>query len=123
MADPMFDLHVSVRGGLFNRNVPESVRRAVVEEAVDKVGARLVRKGSMGSGGRGLGVRRKHNQPIRQIRRDALVVETISPRGRAHWPRLKGTTWLRKNARIAKAMGPRVLRKTAERIVAEMGGR
>ena len=111
------DVTVRLNGGLFHKNIPESVRRALVDEAVDKIGQRLVRKGAQGSGGRGIGVRRN---TVTQDRDDArMTVTTLS----THiWPRMKGTSWQGKNVRIARSMAGRVLRKAADRVVAEMGG-
>ncbi len=111
------DLKVTVRGPLFEKNISGTLKTAGVEEAIGKINDRLMRKGSQGSGGRGLGVRRN----VVTARRDELVLRVSSTKGgKEHWPRMKGTTWQRKNIAITRAMAPRVLRAWAKRVAAEL---
>jgi len=116
-----FDITVKVNGGLFQKNIPETVRRAMVGEAIEKIDQRLMRKGARGSGGKGLGVQRNIvSHEMRPAQMQTTISTTVG--GKEHWPRTKGTSWQRKNIAITKAMAPRVLRKAANRIVEEMGG-
>lgn len=110
------NIDVTVRGPLFEKKVDETVRRAIAEEGLDKIAERLTRKGAQGSGGKGVGVKR--NAVTQQRRASELTVDTLSTRV---FPRTRGTSWLKKNSGIARAMAPRVLRKVAQRIVGELG--
>lgn len=103
------DVTIKVNGGIFSRNIERTVRTALYEEAIDKIADRMMR------GGRGLGVRR--NTLSRGFRGELEATVESTRR----FPRTRGTAWTRKNIGIAKAMAPRVLRKSADRIVAEMG--
>lgn len=105
---------VRVNGGLFKRDIPRSVRQAMADEAVVKIGDRLTRRGARGSGGKGKGVMRN------TVARDrGGTTETITSTRVP--PRTKGTSWQRKNVAIARSMAGRVLSKAADRVVAEMG--
>lgn len=104
------EISVKVHGGLFSRNIPESVRRSMRQEAIEKIATRMER------GGKGLGSKRN----TISHRADGELQERVS--STRIWPRTKGTSWQSKNIGIAKAMAPRVLRKAAERIVGELGG-
>lgn len=107
------NIDVTIKGPFFNKKISKVVQDAIVQEAVEKIGDRLTRKGTQGSGGKGLGVRR--NTVTRK--RGGLGEQVASTLRR---PRTKGTSYIRKNMGIAKAMAPRVLRKTAQRIVGEL---
>ncbi len=111
----MIEIKVTVRGPLFDKKIEGVVKDAIIEETIGKIGDRLMRKGEQGSGGRGLGVKRN----VVTSRRDEMTLRVFTSR---KFPRTKGTAWQRKNVAIAKAMAPFVLRKTARRIVSELGG-
>lgn len=104
------DITVKVNGGLFKRNIPRSVRDALMQEAVTKVSQRWLR------GGKGLGVQR--NTLTERVHEGALEARVSST---LHSPRRTGAAMTRKKIGQARAMAPRVLRKAAERIVTEMG--
>jgi hypothetical protein len=106
-------IDVTIKGGLVSKKVDAVVKKAIVEETLQKISERLGRKGAQGSGGKGLGVKR--NIVDRQLSDISLEVDTTKI-----WPRTKGTSWNRENVAIVKAMAPRVLRKTAARIVDEL---
>lgn len=114
------DITVKVNGGIFSKNIPESVRNSLREEVLLKVNQRMTRQGARGSGGKGLGVQRNTVGSFVDISALTMTVESTHG-GKEHWPRVKGTAWQRKNIGIIRAMAPRVLRKAADRIVAEMG--
>ena len=101
------DVHVSLRGGMFTKDIPSVVVKQLRHEVSQKVEERTAR------GGRGMGAMRNEVSH----RRDRLDVEAVST---LHRPRLTGKAWQRKNIGIVKSMGPRVLRKAAERIAQEM---
>jgi len=111
----VIDVKVTLRGGLFGKDIPRIVQKQLVREVIVKVDERMGRKGPQGSGGSGIGVKR--NTVSRQP--DGLQLTVSSTLNR---PRVKGTAWQRKNIGIIKAMAPRVVRKAAERIAEEMGG-
>ena len=106
-------LDVTIKGPLLTKKIDAVVKKAIVEETLQKISERLGRKGAQGSGGKGLGVKR--NIVDRQLSDIELTVDTTKI-----WPRTKGTSWNRKNVAIIKSMAPRVLRKTAARIVSEL---
>jgi len=109
------DVSVTLRGGLFEKNIDRVVEQALVGEVLTKVDERLMRKGTHGSGGQGIGVRR--NIVTRRSR--GLELDYGSTRRN---PRNTGKAWLAKNVRIVKAMAPRVIRKAALRMAAELAG-
>ena len=104
------DITIRVSGPLFEGDVGGRIRRSTYEEALDKLATRMMR------GGRGLGVRRN---VLSRTDAGPLTVDITSTR---IWPRTKGTAWTRKNVRTARAMLPRVLRSTAQKIAQELGG-
>jgi len=105
----MIDVTVKVNGGLFRRNVSRTVRDAMYQEAVEKVGERWMR------GGRGLGVR---NNTLTKHPHPGQMAVTVS--STTNTPRTTGAAMTRKKIGQAKAMAPRVLRKAADRVVSEM---
>lgn len=109
MAAPI-GITVTLRGGLFSKNIPRVVEEAIVGEILTKVEERTRR------GGRGLGAQRN---VIGHERLQPLSLITTST---LNWPRTRGTAWQRKNIGIVRAMAPRVGRRAAERIAEEMGG-
>lgn len=102
------NITVRLRGPLFDGKVKGSVERAIIDESLEKIGLRTER------GGKGKGAKRN------TIRRDRDGL-TMTVHSSLNWPRTKGTSWQRKNEAIVRAMARRVLRKTAERIVRELG--
>ena len=64
--------------------------------------------------GKGMGASRNTLSP--EIRETGLRVESSLV-----YPRTVGTAWGRKNERILKGMGPRVMRKTVQRIQERWG--
>lgn len=119
MAAPIM-VTVKVNGGLFEKNIPETVRDALREEVLLKINQRMTRGGVRGSGGKGLGVQRNTVGSYVDVSALTLTVESTRG-GKEHWPRMTGSTWQRKNIAITKALAGNVLRKAANRIVAEMG--
>lgn len=115
MADAI-QVSVKVNGGIFEKNIPETVRTALREECLLKINDRMSRKGAQGSGGRGLGVQRNIIGSYVDITGLTLRVESSRI-----FPRTTGWSWQRKNIAIVRAMAPRVLKKAADRIVTEMG--
>lgn len=112
----MIDVTVKLKGKLAIEGVADRiVQKQIQHELIGAIGDRLTRKGSKGSGGTGLGVRRN------TITRAPDRFNTVELRSTAVFPRTKGTAWKRKNMGIVKAMAPRVLNKTARRIEEEMG--
>lgn len=114
----MLDISVKVNGGIFEKNIPAVVRTVMYEEALLKINERLLRKGRFGSGGKGIGVQR--NTITDERRRGSGDMELLIRSTRIA-PRVSGAAWQKKNIGIVKAMAPRVLRKSADRIVEEMG--
>lgn len=110
MAARPIGITVTLRGGLFSKNIPRVVEQQIVAEIITKVEERTAR------GGRGLGAKRNI---IGQERAQPLSLAVSST---LNWPRTRGTAWQRKNIAIVKAMAPRVGRKAAERIAEELGG-
>jgi len=111
------DVTVNLRGGLFGKNIPSTVRDALNQEALGKINERMRRKGDRGSGGRGKGVQRnvvsqRFNPSDMELR---IYTTSVYPRRR------KAGSFKRKNIAIIRSMAPRVMRKAAERIAAEMG--
>lgn len=115
------DVSVAINGALFKRNIPAVVRKALIDEALLKVNERLIRKGRFGSGGKGRGVARNYVTDERRFG-DAVGDLKVVMHSTLHWPRTSGSAYVKKNIGITKAMAPRVLRKSAERMVTELGG-
>lgn len=102
------DVSVTLKGGLFGKNIPSIVEKQLVSEVLTKVEERTRRQG------RGLGAKRNtvgHD-------RNGLVLNIDTT---FNHPRRTGASWQRKNIGIIKAMAPRVMRKAAARIAEEMG--
>jgi len=108
---PFLDVSVKLQGAFFDKRIHETVRRGVTTEAIEKISARMER------GGRGLGARRNTIQTHPHA--EDLTSLVTSTR---NYPRTTGSTWVKKNYGIARAMAPRVLKKAADRIVADLGG-
>lgn len=134
-------LNVSIRGPLFEKNLTATVQAAIISETLDRISQELDKKAA---NKKRLG--RKNNRVTN--RREALVLTSTSTlrdpsirrqripsfgRGAGRRknpdfnPRVKGTTWVKKNIGqppygkgVIGSMLPRVLRKTAERIVGEL---
>lgn len=112
-------VNVTLRGRIFEGKAGATIKRAIYDEALVKINERMTRKGSQGSGGSGIGVKR--NIISSKLRGDLNELLISSTRGgRAHWPRTQGTFWQRKNIAITKAMAPRVIRALAKRIEADL---
>ena len=106
------EIDVKLNGKLFQGKVRPDVEAAIAEEALAKIGERLTRRGTQGSGGRGLGVKRN----IVTKEEHELELQIGSTR---NFPRTTGVKWAVKNVGIVKSMAPRVIRKTAARIAVE----
>lgn len=107
------NVEVTITGKFFDKKIDKVVEDAIVQEAVTKVGERLTRRGALGSGGKGITV--KKNVVTRRV---GGMEETIASTLKGK--RTKGNAWVGKNMGIAKGMLPRVLRKTATRITSEL---
>lgn len=135
-------LNATVKGPLFSKKIDQVVQDAIWAETLDKIEDRILRPSKKAQ--KRIGFRRNKLSP----RKNRLVLEVAStlakplpskrkgPRGRkgsgtprpgwqekwpAYNPRRKGTSWQATNEKAARAMLPRVLRKTTERIVGELG--
>jgi hypothetical protein len=101
------DVNVTLKGPFFEKDVPRIVEKQILHEILGKVEERTERQG------RGLGAQK--NRIDHTYRRLELTVDTTRI-----YPRTKGTSWQKKNIGIIKSMAPRVARKAAERIAAEL---
>lgn len=111
------DLKVTLRGGLFSKDVERIAQKQIEHEVVRHVEERLQR------GGKGLGEQR--NEPPIIERRGFGELEVRYPRdgrGKFRPPRRTGGSKQRKQIGQVRAMAPRVARKAAERIAEELGG-
>ena len=104
------DVNVTLRGGIFTKNIPREVQAAINGEIIRKVAERTQRQG------RGLGARRN------TILQDSISPLELHIGTTANFPRTRGTAWQRKNIGIIRAMAPRVGNRAAQRIADEMGG-
>lgn len=102
------DVTVRLRGGLFWKNIPKVVQRQLVAEVLTKLEQRTQRQG------KGLGARK--NTVTHSM--DGLTLKLATTRIA---PRTTGKSHQRKNIGVVRAMAPRVMKKAAERIAAEMG--
>lgn len=106
---------VVVRGPLFDKKITQVVKTAMVDECLKKIEKRMKR------GGKGAGAKQNivtAEMAFGAAAMNAVGMEVASTLRR---PRTKGKAWVRKNVAIARAMAPRVLRKAARRMVAELG--
>lgn len=99
---------VTLRGGLFGKNIPKVVERQIVEHILRSVQKRVER------GGKGLGEQR--NTTTTDI--SGL---TLTERFTRRRPRVSGRAKIKKQIGQVKAIAPRSGRKAAEMIAAEMG--
>lgn len=102
------DVNVTLKGGLFEKDIPRVVKKQIMHEVLGKLEERTKRQG------KGLGAQRNH---ISHERRglELIVRSTLIN------PRVKGTAWVRKNVGIVRGMAPRLVNKTAQRIAEELG--
>ncbi len=127
MASSM-DIKVNVSGPLFTKDIVKTIEKAVIEEAIDVLDARIMLTGKKFSTsgqakqskktgrqvrGQGLGVMRNTLSERRETLK-SHVSSTLIP------PRTVGTSWIAYNMGIAKSLVPRVVRKTADRIVRDL---
>jgi len=117
MTQPMA-VNVTVKGPLFSKNIRGVVKQAIVDECMKKVHERLSRKPPA----KKLGMMRN---PVK-TRMEAGGTEAVNlyfehVESRFHNPRRTGSSWVKKNMGIIKAMAPRVLRAAANRICGELG--
>lgn len=104
---------VTMRGPLFEKNIPKVLGDAIVARAMEKFEKRVRRKGKK------LGRRRNPIGPG-ELHLGRGVVMTLYSTTR--WPRTTGHAWTRANIAAIKSMAPRVLRKVGKEIAAELGG-
>ena len=106
-------VQVTVRGRIFAKNISGEVKKAIINESLEKIDKRLSRRPPR----KKLGMMRN---PVKtRMDAHALKLHFEHVESRFHSPRRTGKAWLRKNIAIVKAMAPRVLRKTAARIIGE----
>lgn len=103
------DVNVTIKGGLIRQDIERIAQKQIVYEIFDKVTERVER------GGRGLGARRN-----RITERSNGFYEIVLSSTRI-FPRTIGSSWVKKNVAIIRAMAPRVASKAAQRIAEEMG--
>lgn len=107
------------KGGIFTKEIEPLVQKQITHEVIEKLEERMTRKGTQGSGGRGLGVQRN---VVTAERKGFAVLEVKSTvGGKEHWPRTTGSKWQGKNIGIIRSMSPRLVNAAARRIVEELG--
>lgn len=106
------DVDIKVSGAFFTKRHADVMRRAIVEEIIEKMGVRMKR------GGRGLGAKRN---TVTQGATDNRLTSRISSTRRP--PRNTGRSWVAYNLRVGRAMASRVGKKAAARAAGELGGR
>lgn len=112
MAGRSIDLNVTISGPLFSKRIDPVVKRAIVEEALEKIEERMVR--SARSGGVNALGRRRNVVTQRRQNLDLHIESTLRN------PRQTGRAWGDKNMAIIKAMTRNVLNKATQRIVGEL---
>lgn len=134
------NLNATIKGPLFSKKIDAVVKQAIWVETLDKIEDRILRPSRKAQ--KKLGFRRNTLTP----RKNALVLEVKTTtatgafkhkgrRGRrgsgtprpgwqekvpSYNPRRTGTAWQASNMAAARAMLPRVLRKTTARIVGDL---
>jgi len=121
MATPL-NITVAVRGPLFTKKIDSTVKKAILEEGLERIGkeldlktARLIRRPLTHKKGAGLGAKRN---PVHR-KTTGIVMDVISRIGK--YPRMSGRRWTENNMAAIYRMAPRMLRKIANRIVGELG--
>lgn len=108
----------AVKGGIFNGDMPREIHDALLEEIITKVDQRMQRPYR----GNRLGRQRNTITDETTGGRDAPAgfdeELTLKVNSTLIWPRMKGTSWTRKNIAIIMSMAPRVANKAATRIAA-----
>lgn len=115
-------VEVVVRGPLFSKKIDRVVKAAMIDECLKKINKRLLRpRKKTRLGTPALGGRRNVVTAEMAFGEGVETQATVSKiYSTLKSPRTKGTSWIRANVKIARAMAPRVLRKAAKRIVGEL---
>ena len=122
-------VNVVVRGPLFSKRIDSVIKQAMIKECLEKIDARIergtrsqIRKRGKWPSGRPMGLGAKRNIVTSEMAFGLAATEAAALRVKSTTksPRSKGTSWVRKNIGITRAMAPRVLRAAAKRMVAEL---
>lgn len=109
------EVKTMLKGPLFTTNLDEASKRAVREELVDKVEARVLRQPRSAKIGR-------KNNTLSSRQFSTQYEESMEVDSTLNWPRTTGRSWLSYNLGAVKKMAPNVVRAIARRIAQEAGG-
>ena len=115
MPDPL-DIQVNIKGPLFATRIDEATKRVILEDVFDKVDQRVMRQPRSPKLGR-------KNNTLEARRTDRGREASLTVTSTRHWPRTKGTAWLRYNIGAVKKIAPNVIRKAGRRLAEELGGK
>ena len=122
------EVKVTLRGPLFTKKIDKVVQDAIIAHTMKKIDERVTRvvkrkkKGTLG--------RRRNPIPAGKLNRQPPTFGvgvlqfggnvSLTFKSTTIWPRTTGRSWQDKNIAIIKSMAPRVMRKTAKKIAAEL---
>ena len=125
---PAVEVKVTLRGPLFKKKIDKVVQDAIIAHTFKRIDERLTRvlkskrKGTLG--------RRKNPIPAGKLNRQPPTFGvgvlqfggnvSLTFKSTTIWPRTTGRSWQDKNVAIIKSMAPRVMRKTAKQIAADL---
>lgn len=109
------EVKTTLKGPLFSSNLDDASKRAVREELIDKVEARVLRVPRSAKLGR-----KNNTLSSKQFGND--YEQTMEVDSTLNWPRTSGRAWLAYNLGAVKKMAPNVVRAIARRMAQEAGG-
>lgn len=115
MPNSSVDMSVTIKGPLFSERIDATVKRAMVEEVLDKVDERVTRVPKSPKRGRA-------NNTVEAHRADQGTDQQLEIDSTLNWPRTVGRSWLQYNTNAIKKLAPNVIRKAGRRIAQELGG-
>jgi hypothetical protein len=114
MAD--VDFNFTMRGPLFEKNVTDEVRHAIVGEVLDKVDQRVMRKARSPKLGRKNNTLSSKRMEQRKGEQSLQVDSTLN------YPRTRGTAWVKYNVAMVRKLAPNVIRAAGRRLAQQLGG-
>ena len=121
--------NVILRGPLFEKKINTVVKRALVQQCMERLDKemtikteRLKRKGGKWPSGRRKGLGAKRNIVTAEKAFGMTVAQELklTIESTTKSPRTKGTMWVRKNVAWMRKMAPRILKKAANQVVGEL---
>jgi hypothetical protein len=111
------DKTVTLRGPLFTKNINETVKKAIIEEGIERIGKEIIDRTETLKRSRKKGAGARANPVDRKTLNLTMTVTSQIK----HWPRMSGNKWVGYNMVKARGMSYNVMNKIATRICSELG--